>query len=584
MERESDSEPVRELSKLPCPDEGCGSSDAFTVYNDGHGHCFSCGTFFSPRQVADAGYELGADIVQSQEAERADETKRKRLVDEALAEGIVRGLPRWGIQQATAAAWGYLTRVNSKGESEHLAVYKDEHGRVVDIKVRNVGLDGEKKDFYWVSGKAPKGLVYGANRLGNGGKMLCIAMGEKDALTVSQLWGNKFPVISPQAESQIKDLAKFLPQITRYDKVMIVQDMDEPGLKAGQKVAHMLPPGKAYLVKLPEKDANETFLKHGADVLINAIHNASPFRPDGIIDADDLDAQLLQPTEWGASLPYEFLTNWTYGMRPGEVWVIGAGTGVGKSDLAAEIVAHHIHINDQPAAVFNYEAGALVTLKTILGKLRDQRFNIPPPKNQDGTPNFDGFIYWQPEDVEAARVYRREKCAKLYINDHKGAIDWASVKERLRYLRHEAGVTLGVVDPVAALVAQEDDDRKALDRLFAEAKALAEELQMTLLFNSHLTRPATGPSHEEGGRVELRHFRGSGAIVMWASFVFGMERDQQGDEGEIEDTTLRVLKDRFTGDSTGATRLLRYNVITGRLEEKVSELMEGPAPPPLEVQ
>jgi twinkle protein len=114
---------------------------------------------------------------------------------------------------------------------------------------------------------------------------------------------------------------------------------------------------------------------------------------------------------------------------------------------------------------------------------------------------------------------------------------------------------VGVVDPVAALVAQEDDDRKALDRLFAEAKALAEELDITIMFNSHLTRPALGPSHEEGGRVELRHFRGSGAITMWASFVFGMERNQQGDEGERKDTTLRVLKDRASpGTAPGRPR------------------------------
>jgi hypothetical protein len=62
VERESDSEPIRELSKLPCPDthdKGCGSSDAFTVYSDGHGHCFSCDDHYSPREVKAAGYDTG---------------------------------------------------------------------------------------------------------------------------------------------------------------------------------------------------------------------------------------------------------------------------------------------------------------------------------------------------------------------------------------------------------------------------------------------------------------------------------------------------------------------------------------------
>lgn len=588
MERESDSEPIRELSKLPCPDtkdKGCGSSDAFTVYSDGHGHCFSCDDHYSPREVAEAGYETGEP--QSLPSDRFPETKERSPgvsadVKALIESGSYRDLPRWRITRATCEAWDYRTRINAKGESEHLAVYRDEHGHVQDVKVRNTGVDGTKKEFYWASGKAPKGLVYGANKLGKGGKKLVIAMGEKDTLTISQLWGNKFPVISPQAESQIKDLARYLPQINLYDEVIIVQDMDEPGLKAGLKVARMLPPGKAFLCKLPYKDANETLLKGSAEALISAIHNAAPFRPDGIVDADDLDGQLLNPTQWGLTLPYEFMTNWTYGMRGGEVWMLGAGTGVGKSDLLAEVAAHNIRPvedggNEQPTAIFDYESAALGSLKRTLGKLASKRFNIPDP--EDGSPN----LYWTHEQMEAARVYRREKCAKLFINDHKGAIDWQSVKERLRYLTHEAAIKLAIVDPVAALVAAEEDDRRALDKLFAEAKALAEELDITIFFASHLTRPGLGKSHEEGGRVELRHFRGSGAIVMWASFVFGLERNQQGDEDERKDTTLRVLKDRFTGDSTGKTHNLVYNTLTGRLEESIPVLMAGPEPAPLEV-
>lgn len=593
---DSESEPIRELSKLPCPDtkdKGCGSSDAFTVYSDGHGHCFSCGDHYSPREVTEAGYDVG--VPQSLPSDRPPETNKigRPTVSEdvkvLIERGTYRNLPGWGISQATCEAFHYRTLIDRHGDKLHLAEYRDDNGQLVDVKVRNTGPEGTGKDFYWASGKAPKGLLYNAHTLGKGGKKVIIAMGEKDCMTVSQLWGNKFPVVSPSngETSLVKDLAAYLPQLSRYDQVVIVQDMDEPGLRAGQKAARILPPGKAYLVKLPHKDANETLLKGSAEALINAIHNAAPFRPDGIVDADELDGELLIPTKWGLSLPWPFLTNWTKGMRPGEVWVNGAGTGIGKSDWAGEIVQHLIKPKKDggecvPVAVFNYEAGPVRTLKMLVGKLVDKRFNQPPPEGADGLPNFDGFLYWQPEDMERARVYRREQCAKLYINDHKGAVDWASVKDRLRFLRHEADIQVGFIDPVAALVAQEDNDVKALDRIFAEAKGLAEELQITILFNSHLTRPKDGKSHEEGGRVELRHFRGSGAITMWASYVFGLERDTQSDDVH-SDTTLRCLKDREFGDATGYTRHLVYNTLSGRLEESVPVLMEGPEPPPLGV-
>jgi twinkle protein len=51
--------------------------------------------------------------------------------------------------------------------------------------------------------------------------------------------------------------------------------------------------------------------------------------------------------------------------------------------------------------------------------------------------------------------------------------------------------------------------------------------------------------------------------------MFGMERDQQAEDiTERQTTTFRVLKDRYTGQSTGMTIPLNYNSETGHLYEK----------------
>lgn len=587
---QEESEPIGPKGQCPCDDP----SQSFTLYSDGHGYCFAGGCphpYWTPQRLQEAGWEVDPDLLISGPPDYERPQARPRVSEdivEAINAAQVKAITAWKISLETCERWDYRVRLDRKGEGEHLAVYRDESGAVVDVKVRRIGRNYERKEFYWLSGKAPKGLIYGAHRLGNGGKQITVAMGEKDVLTVDQLWGGKFPVVGPSnGEGAIKrDFAPYLDRLSKYDKVVIVQDEDKAGRERAVELAQMLPPGKAFITRLPRKDATETALKDGVPVLTSAIHNAAQYRPDGIVDADDIDGELLNPTEWGLSLPYDWLYKWTYGMRPGEVWMLGAGTGIGKSDFWAETMAHLIKPQEDggeyvPIAVFNYEAGAIQTLKLVLGKLWSKRFNIPDP--EDGSPN----LYWTPEDMIAAREYRRAKCAKLFINDHKGAVDWASVKERIRFLVHEGGCRVAFVDPVAALVAQEDDDRKALDRLFAEGKSLAEELGITLVFNSHLTRPSEGKSHEEGGRVTLKHFRGSGAIVMWASFVFGLERNQQAeDEEERADTTFRVLKDRFTGDSTGKTRTIVYNVLSGRLEDKVLQMVaiephEPVEPPPL---
>lgn len=493
-----------------------------------------------------------------------------------------RNLSKWGITQATCRHLDYRTTVNGKGEGLHLAIYKDENGQNSWIKVRNVGEDGNSKEFFSLGDDKGGPSIYNAQCLGNGGKMIVIAEGEKDVLTISQLWGNKFPVISPAhgAKSAKKDLAPWADRLNRYEKIVIALDMDDPGREACLEVARLFPPGKAFIAVLSRKDANEMHVAGEDQQLMSALHNAAPFRPDGITILSDLRSEMLSPVITGRRYPLQFLTDYTYGRRDGEVIVLAAGTGVGKSDMMLQIAAHNITPYDiggnfLPTAVFNYEAGPQVTGKGIVGKIRSRRFHIPDP---------DG-VYWTKKELEEGVDYVTSQCAKLFINDHQGATDWNSVKERIRYLKHTEDIADAFVDPMAALVATEDDERKALDRMMAEAKMLAEELKIGLWFNTHVTRPSEGKSHEEGGRVTLKHLRGSNAIGMWASFVFALERNQQGDEEERAVTTFRVLKDRFTGDSTGKTQALRYNTLTGILEVEAfdfqSEEPDATEPPPV---
>jgi twinkle protein len=67
----------------------------------------------------------------------------------------------------------------------------------------------------------------------------------------------------------------------------------------------------------------------------------------------------------------------------------------------------------------------------------------------------------------------------------------------------------------------------------------------------------------------IRHFKGSRALGFWCHQMLGMERDQQAeDPKEQSTTTLRCLKDRFTGQATGKTWQLGYDSSTGLLSEQ----------------
>ena len=64
------------------------------------------------------------------------------------------------------------------------------------------------------------------------------------------------------------------------------------------------------------------------------------------------------------------------------------------------------------------------------------------------------------------------------------------------------------------------------------------------------------------------HFNGSRQISQMSSLQIGLERhNQHADDFCRSVTTLRILKDRFTGQANGKTLLLGYNPDNGKQYE-----------------
>jgi twinkle protein len=84
-----------------------------------------------------------------------------------------------------------------------------------------------------------------------------------------------------------------------------------------------------------------------------------------------------------------------------------------------------------------------------------------------------------------------------------------------------------------------------------------------------LKRPH-GAGHEEGAVTSLAHLRGSHAIPQLSDMVIGLERNQQS-ESDANQTRIRVLKNRFSGETGLATTLL-FDQKTGRLNETDTQM------------
>ena len=464
--------------------------------------------------------------------------------------GETRRLRSRKITQETATKFGYVHALDSKKNVVQVAPYYDESGRLVAQKVRT-----QDKDFYIV-GDIKQALPFGAKLWPKTGRKIVVTEGEIDAMSMSQAQGNAYPVVSiaSGAGPQLKKyMAHHRDYFRGFDEVVLMFDQDEVGQRAAQVAAAVLGYDKAKIATLPLKDANDMLVAGRTKELVDAVWRAEPYAPEGIVDLATLKQEIKERPKEGLSWCFKSLTDLTYGKRPGELYAVGAGTGIGKTDFMTQDMRHMVEVHGEKIGVFALEQNPKETGLRLVGKFAERPLHIPDS--------------WSDELFDETWD-RWIKSGQIFLYNSFGVNTWASVRDRIKFLAHAHDVKHFYLDHLTAIAASVDtDERKALDNIMAELGSLVKELDCTVVFVSHLATPE-GKPHEEGGRVAIRHFRGSRAIGFWSHYMFGLERDQQHEDERVrKTTTFRVLKDRHTGRATGEVFHLGYDQETGMLFE-----------------
>ena len=526
------------MFKGPCDE--CGSSDANAVYSDGHTYCFSCDTY-KPGE--------GASSI----------PKADTAIPTLLAIGEFRPLAARKITEETCKKLGYSISADKNGNTVHVATFKRD-GRPIAQKLRY-----PNKEFKYL-GEKGAGL-WPQHVWKPGGKMLVITEGEIDALTVSQLQGNKWPVVSlpngadKTGKGAARDVAKSIDFVNSFDKVVFMFDMDEPGQASAAACARLLPPGKAFIADLGNfKDANEAHVAGKGDTVITAMWQAKPYRPDGIVNAAEMWEKVKEPKPNNKQpYPWEKLERKTLGNRKGELVVWTAGSGVGKSAVIREVFFDLLRNKGQKIGMIMLEENIDRTTLGMMGLELNHPLHL------------DRGDFTEEELHEAFNATAGSN--RLWLYDHFGSTSAGNLLERVRYLATACECDYIVLDHISIAVSDAEandtdlDERRLIDMLMTKLRSLVEETGVGLHVVSHLRRP-TGKGHEEGALTSLSQLRGSHAIAQLSDIVIGLERNQQDEETRNE-TTVRVLKNRFSGE-TGEAGILTYNPQTGRLTEGLS--------------
>ena len=464
-----------------------------------------------------------------------------------------RPLVKRGLDKETVELFGYGYG-HHKGSEVQVATYRNQRGKDVAQHLRY-----PDKRFSWIGDTSDIQLWGQHLWRQNHGKetdIFCvITEGEVDAMSVSQVQGNRFPVVSlPNgAQSANKYIAANIAWLRQF-RIVLCFDSDEPGTKAAEEAIKVLPYGRAAICRLPRKDAND-MLQAGEVQLKDLLWRATPVRPDGILNAD-LYQEMVKPGATKAcDLPWPQLHRLPAWFPQGRDADHHSWLGHGKSSVCREL-AHHFLRCGLKVGMLSLEESLQRTMQGIVGIEVNKPLHLDP-----------GAV--PAERVEAA-FHSLFGGGRLFLYDHFGSMDPDRLVEQIKYLATSEGVDVVVVDHLTIVVSgiSDLDERRALDVTCTKLRQVVEQTGVGLVLVSHLKRPE-GRGHEEGGQTSLSQLRGSHAIAQLSDLCIGAERNQQGGDDERNKLQLRMLKNRFSGE-TGPLDELVFDRKTGRLSVPMS--------------
>jgi len=222
----------------------------------------------------------------------------------------------------------------------------------------------------------------------------------------------------------------------------------------------------------------------------------------------------------------------TTGLHAGELVIVAARPGMGKTTLAVNFAVHAAVRQGQPVAVFSLEMPEQQLVLRILASeamVDAQRLRTGEFSHQD----------WQRIDDQAAKLYQ----TRLFL-DGSSSLTASQIAAKSRRLKHRVGkLSLIVVDYLqlmeAPAMGRESSRAEDVASMSRSLKQLAKELEVPVVALAQLSRDV----EKKQRRPMLSDLRESGAIEQDADLVIFIHREE-GDGLEDRPTELIIGKQR----------------------------------------
>lgn len=525
---------------IPCPH--CGSKDNAAEYTD-HYYCFGCEKVWRKEAPSKAFSSSSTTLVQR---------------------GSYRDLPDRGLTEATCRKFGVKSVKTQNGVVEHIYPYYDKEGNLIALKTRKIAT----KEFSW-EGNGREATLFGQQLFPKGGKFVTICEGCLDCMAAYQMFGGVGAYVSVKnGAKDIKTIKENYEWLNSFETIIVCFDGDKVGREAAKKVAEILPPVKTKIMKMSEstKDANAFLLEGRQEEFRKLWWSAEEYRPEDVINISQTFERVMEyrKTHQYIPTPWEGLNDMIQGVRAGQMVILSAGSGAGKSSFMRSWMVDTLskHPDKKVGCLFMEES----IEETIVSLM-----SLAAGKNLKRSEVWDGCSKEELQQCFKDVTFN----GRIEMFEPKEQTTPQYITNKIRYLVAARGCELIFLDHLSILVDATDDIRKELNRLCKEVHEICVSLGVIVIAAIHLRKSQSGKDHESGAVVRLDDIKDSSSVKQLADVVVAFERDGQSEDPIVANTTrVRVLKNRDFGTKGVACGLL-YDNTTTRLQEVPKEVIEG---------
>jgi len=257
---------------------------------------------------------------------------------------------------------------------------------------------------------------------------------------------------------------------------------------------------------------------------------------DAVID----DQEYQQPI---ATFPFRELQDKLMGLRPGEITLLTAPEGIGKTEIIRACEYHILKSTDLNLGIIHLEENKARSIKGLVGLTLGEPVHLPDSGRSS-------------DDIKRGLRDLVKREDRLHVYSNFGGDDPDVICDLIRFLVVVCDCRVITLDHITMLATGRDDEdeRRFLDRLSTKLASMVNELKFHLILISHVN---------DDGKT-----RGSRNISKIASNRVDLHRDIVAEDEVVRNTTTLVVSKARFSSLTGPAGSLFFNRDTFTLTEE----------------